>query len=105
MLSPLLCKLSFAGSGHCDSWVPGGEGAGGYLREAAGQHGGPAQEGDGDRAMETTPNAALRSDRSAGEKPRSVVINTAVMTPVTLLEEPRATVSKETLHSHTQGAD
>lgn len=31
-------------------------------------------------------NVALRSDRSVGETPRSVVTNTAVMTSVTLLK-------------------
>ncbi len=35
--------------------------------------------------MKMTQNVALRSDGSVGEKPRPVVTNTAVMTPVTLL--------------------
>lgn len=39
--------MLFAGSGRCDSRVFGVEGASGYLRGAAGQHGGPAQDGEG----------------------------------------------------------
>lgn len=35
-----------AGSGRRDSRMFGAEGASGYLRGAAGQHGGPAQDGE-----------------------------------------------------------
>lgn len=87
----------------------GAEGASGNLRGAAGQHGGPAHHGEEEEeeeegvqgwviyscsvmkqeeftTMKKTQNVTLGSDRSAGEVPRPAVTNTAVMTPVTLLQ-------------------
>lgn len=77
----------------------GSEGASDYLRGAAGQHGDPAQDGERKgvcscRLMkreqfivtEMAQNVALRSDRSVGGMPRSVLTNAALATLVTLLK-------------------